>query len=115
MRIRNILFAALAASVIACDPTIPVSSVTVVPSDVTVNVGEERQLSVIVSPSGATEKSVIWESSNTNVATVKDGTLKGVAAGSATVTATSVDGGITGSCSVTVVANGGIAAISASL
>lgn len=106
MRIRNILFAAFATAVIACDPTIPVSNVVVVPSEVTIKVGEERTLTAIVSPDNASEKTLIWSSSNMSVVAVQEGTIRGLEAGTATVSATAVDGGKTASCSVTVIKDG---------
>ena len=59
-----------------------------------------------VAPANATNKNVTWSSNNTGVATVdENGTVTGVAAGSAVITATTVDGGFTASCQVTVTAS----------
>ena len=60
-------------------------------------------LEATVSPDNATNKSVTWESNNTSVATVDaNGKVSAVAAGSATITVTTVDGGETATCAVTV-------------
>lgn len=54
-------------------------------------------------PSNATQQDVIWQSSNSSVATVSyKGVVTGVASGTATITATTYDGGYTVTCEVTV-------------
>jgi uncharacterized protein YjdB len=56
-----------------------------------------------VTPSNASNKNVLWNSSDTLVATVNtSGIVTGVAVGSATITATTEDGSYTESCSITV-------------
>lgn len=56
-----------------------------------------------VAPEDATNKQVTWTSSDTNVATVNEnGFVTPVGEGYATITATTVDGGFTASCEVTV-------------
>ncbi len=52
-------------------------------------VGETLTLTATVTPDNATDKTIIWSSSNANVATVKDGVVTAVGAGTATITATS--------------------------
>jgi uncharacterized protein YjdB len=55
--------------------------------------GDTYQPTLVVEPSNATDKTVTWSSSNTGVATVNtNGTIIGVAPGTATITATSADG-----------------------
>ncbi len=44
-------------------------------------------------------------SSDTNVATVTNGVVKGISAGTATITATTKDGNFTDTCEVTVMQN----------
>ena len=56
-----------------------------------------------VIPENATDKSVTWSSSDEQVATVTDGTVLGLKEGSVTITVTTVDGGYTASCVVTVI------------
>lgn len=65
------------------------TSIDIVTSNTTLIVGEERKLTVNVSPSNA-NKSVTWSSSNSSVVSVSnDGTINALKAGSAIITATS--------------------------
>ena len=83
--------------------TVHPTSVTLSPSTASIEVGSTVQLTETVMPSDATDKSVSWSSSNTSVATVSNsGLVTGVSAGSATITATTTDGGLTDTCAVTV-------------
>lgn len=59
-------------------------------------------MTATVSPAGAANKAVSWRSSNTAVATVSNGTVNAVAAGTAVITVTTADGGKTASCMVQV-------------
>ena len=79
------------------------SSVSLDQSSLSLETGETAQLTETVLPSNATDKSVTWSSSNTSVATVSSsGLVTAVSAGSAVITVTTVDGGYTDTCSVTV-------------
>jgi uncharacterized protein YjdB len=81
-----------------------VTGVTLNASTTTVAVGRTYQSTATVAPSGATNKSVTWSSSNTGIATVNStGLVTGVANGTATITVTTVDGSFTASLTVTVV------------
>lgn len=75
-----------------------VESVTLDSEALTLQVGDEKTLAVTVTPGGASH--VSWKSSNTGVATVKNGVVTGVSEGEATITATA--GGKSASCQVTV-------------
>lgn len=76
-------------------------------------VGATETLVATVAPANATNKTVTWKSSNTSVATVADGVVTGVAAGTATITATTEDGGFTATCTVTVKEAQGLSTIDA--
>ena len=60
------------------------------------------QLTHFIEPTNATNKSVTWTSSNPSVASVSDGKVTGLSAGTATITVTTADGGFTATCTVTV-------------
>lgn len=84
------------------DPVNSVSGVTMNQTVATIGEGGTVTLSARVSPSTALEKTVTWSSSNEAVATVAGGVVTGVAVGEAIITATTVEGGYTAVCTVTV-------------
>ncbi len=66
-----------------------------------------------VSPSNSSNQDVTWSSSNESVVTVNQaGELTSVGAGSATITVTTVDGGLTDTCEVTVIGSSLLSPIS---
>ena len=81
----------------------PVTSVTLDKTSLTLDVGGSDTLAVTVKPDNATNKAVTWSTSNKNVATVNNGVVTAVGAGTATITAAASDGsGKTATCEVTV-------------
>ena len=72
----------------------------------TIKEGESIVLAATVTPDNADNKSVSWSSSGDAVATVDaGGKVTGIKAGSATITATTEDGGKKATCSISVEAN----------
>lgn len=73
-------------------------------TSVGMNEGETLQLTATVLPEDATDKTVTWASSDEAVATVdQNGLVTAVAAGTATITASTIDGSdLSASCEVTV-------------
>lgn len=66
--------------------------------------GESTMLEVSILPENATDKGILWETSDASVVTVSaDGVLEALAQGEAVVTATTRDGGFSASCTVEVV------------
>lgn len=84
------------------DGSVAVSSVAISPTTITINVGESVTLSAIITPDNATDKTIIWSTSDEKVATVDAGKITAVAEGSATITATTKNSNKTSTCSVTV-------------
>ena len=64
--------------------------------------GGSATLTATVEPSDATNQNVTWSSSDPSVATVANGVVTAVGAGTATITVTTEDGGKTAICTVTV-------------
>lgn len=81
---------------------IAVTGITLDQTSGTLTEGDSVTLTATVSPSDASDKSVTWESSNTAVATVSGGAVTAVKAGTAIITAKTVDGNFTATYSLTV-------------
>ena len=80
---------------------VPVANVTLDHTVLALFPGDTTALTATVEPDTATDKTVTWESSDPNVATVdQSGKVTAVAQGTATITATA--GGKTATCTVTV-------------
>ena len=89
--------------VVIAAQNIPVVSVRLDKSTLSLKAGGTKgKLIATVSPSNATNKSVTWLSSNPEVATVLNGVVTPLTAGTTTITVTTVDGGKTATSLVTV-------------
>ena len=83
--------------------TVPVTGVTLNKDSLALGVGDSETLTATVAPANAANQNVTWASSDTSVATVDAaGKVTAVGAGTATITVTTVDGGKTAACTVTV-------------
>jgi len=81
----------------------PVTDVSLNKSTTTLSVGSTEKLIATISPTTASNKNVIWSSSNSNIASVStDGTVTANAAGTAVITAKTEDGSKTDTCTVVV-------------
>ena len=88
-------------TVTATRPNVAVTSINVTPSSYTIDVGEKYKLTATISPSNATDKSVIWSSDNSSVVSVDNsGNICGMTAGTAIITAKSSNGK-TATCKIT--------------
>lgn len=87
-----------------CDLTVAVSvtGVTLSETKLTLMDEEEKTLVATVLPENASNTNVTWSSSDTAVATVNNGVVKGIAEGEAIITVTTEDGNQTATCAVTV-------------
>jgi uncharacterized protein YjdB len=73
-------------------------------SFVELNVGNTETIEITVAPDNASNKSVIWSSSDETVATVSDGVVTAISNGTATITCSAADGsGKAAMCEVTVI------------
>ncbi|MBP5687696.1 MAG: leucine-rich repeat protein [Muribaculaceae bacterium] len=93
------------ANIIEVDSTEALAtSITLNKSELSLVVGDTETLVAIVNPGYVTNDSVTWNSSNPSVATVnQQGKVTAVAAGSATITATTADGSnLSATCQLTV-------------
>ena len=83
------------------------TGITLSHSSISIGVGESFTLSANVFPSTAANKRVMWNSSNTSIATVVNGVVRGVVEGECIITATTLDGSnLSASCLVTVTQGG---------
>lgn len=82
---------------------VPVAGVSLNKNTLNLAIGTSETLTASVAPADATNKEVVWSSSNEAVATVDaTGKVTAVAAGTATITVTTTDGGKTAPCAVSV-------------
>ncbi|MHB8128748.1 MAG: carbohydrate binding domain-containing protein [Mobilitalea sp.] len=86
------------------DP-VPVTGVSLDKETIDLDIGVSSLLKATVDPITANNPNVTWMSSNANVATITDGTVKAIGAGTTTITVKTVDGGFTDTCIVNVSAN----------
>lgn len=83
--------------------TVPVTGVTLDTNAITLEIDGTQKLVATVAPSNATNKKVTWKSDKSEIATVdQEGTVTGVADGTANVTAETEDGKKVATCAVTV-------------
>ena len=82
--------------------TIPVTGITLDKTSYEFTEGDEFTLIATVNPENATNKNISWSSSNTSVATVDNGKVKALKAGTATITVKTEDGNKTATCEITV-------------
>lgn len=82
---------------------VAVSGVALNKKVATINVGKTVTVKATVTPANAANKTLAWTSSNTKIATVSNGVVKGVKAGRVVITAKTTDGSnISATCTVTV-------------
>lgn len=80
-----------------------VTSIELDPEEVEMQVGDKKTLKIKYFPENAEEVTdLVWESSDSKVASVSDGIVEALTPGSATVTAKCMGGEVTATCEVTV-------------
>lgn len=106
----NLLFFTLLFFLSSCNNKLNVDKISVEKvefnsSAESVFVGDEIELTTVITPDNASNKTLYWNSENNDVATVSAfGVVKGKTIGSSTIKVTSEDGGSTALCDITVVA-----------
>jgi|GEM_PF-260241 phage major tail protein, phi13 family len=108
---KGVVFLLFAAAIMfiafpSCKKDKKVTGIKISEPTKTIVVGGEFNLTATVQPANATDKSVVWKSDDTAIATVTDGKVKGIAVGETNITVTTVDGGRKATCKVTVTAVG---------
>lgn len=81
---------------------IAVTGISLNQDSVKVEKGKTVSVNAVIEPEDATKKGIIWTTTDDKIATVTNGVVKGVGAGTATVTATTKDGGFSDTCTVEV-------------
>lgn len=84
------------------DDDVPVTGVSLDKTSAELEVGDTLTLKATIEPANATNQNVSWSSSDVKVATVENGTVTAVAAGTADITVKTADGGKEASCTITV-------------
>lgn len=80
----------------------PVAEITLSETEFTMTVGDQKSVTATILPENANDKTVIWTSGDSTVATVEDGVITAVASGVVEITITSVRYGVSAKCRVTV-------------
>lgn len=79
-------------TVIVKTKNIPVTGISLSPNTVELQKGQTKKISVYITPSNATDKTITWTSSNNSIATISSGVITGRSKGSAIITATTSNG-----------------------
>ena len=79
---------------------IAVTGVSLSKSETILTIGNSETLTATVAPANADNKNVTWSTDAPTVATVENGTVKAIGAGTATITVTTEDGKYTATCTV---------------
>ena len=95
-------------NLISTNTYVPLSSIALSQTELSLNVGQSQTLTVKVSPDNATITKLTWTSSDSDVAKVDEkGKVTGASEGTAVITASADEGLCTATCTVTVKSSGG--------
>ena len=81
---------------------IPVSGINLNKQQMELVEGEEENLIATVVPENATNKNIIWSSADEKIAKVENGIVRGISAGTTTITAKAEDGAYESTCEVVI-------------
>lgn len=84
--------------------TVPVTGITLDKTSITLLEGKSETIVATVTPDNATDKTIVWSSSDPAIASVDDGEVLAIAKGTATISAKAGD--FTATCTVTVKKDG---------
>ena len=110
MEIKLITTASVILSLLvgSCEKEVKVTAIELSRTSAEVMVGATLNLTVVFTPPDATDKGIIWKTSDNNIAAVSDGIVTGVATGKADITAISrSDTTLKAVCKVTVIPSTG--------
>lgn len=82
-------------------PEVPITSIKLSVDNTTINKGSTNSINIEIQPRDA-KGEIAWESNNENVLTVENGIITAIGAGTATVTARTLDGKVSDSIEITV-------------
>lgn len=83
--------------------TVPVTGISIDPTELTLVIGETGTITATIQPSNATNPTIIWSTKDASIATVNSsGAVTAKSSGSTYIEAKSADGGYGKSCKVTV-------------
>lgn len=82
--------------------TIEIANITISETSISIPIEKTYTLTYNISPANATDKTVVWKSSDENIATVIDGHIIAKSIGIATITVSSVKGNVNSNCRVNV-------------
>ncbi|MFU0799683.1 MAG: hypothetical protein ACFWUE_03335 [Xylanivirga thermophila] len=84
-------------------PNVPVTGIELNQTELHLKKGEGQKIVATVYPKNATNRGVVWETSDASIAIVDDeGTVSGISEGTATIIAKTIDGSYKARCSVIV-------------
>lgn len=89
-------------TIISSTGYVHIISFDILQDDVNIKLGENYILETEIRPANADNLNLIWESSDNNVVTVKDGIIKAIGIGQCVVTATTEDGSYIDECFINV-------------
>lgn len=104
-------FVALCKVIVTAKP-IMVENIVLTPSSFNGKTGDSFKISATVQPETASNKGIIWSSSNSDIVTVDNGSVRLISEGNATVSAKACDGsGVEAICTIKVQDNSGVESI----
>lgn len=88
--------------ILISNDAVAVESITLSQETASIEIGETVELLGTFTPASASNKNIIWESSDDKIASVDAGIVSGLSVGKVTITATTEDGNKSASCEITV-------------